>query len=424
MKPRVILAILLVAAILSSSGLLASAQQGRTSSTIELAHVTVALSYPSTVQAGDSIVVSAQATAKEDLVMDELVVQLYLPNQDALQPLATGTLARGVTMKAGSQVSTDFKMTIPSGTPPSSLMAAVKENVRLMTSEVYYRCSNGMCYWEPNYTTYPQGQNIPQVPQGIGSHDISFIPLSSVTGPSSAGSHGIQTSTMLKLDYVNVQLSYPAIVMPGETATLNAKAVSHDNFELDSLDVHLYVPTQNNIKLIGDGNVVRGVIMTTNSEVSRDITFTVLPDAPAGSLLVVVTEDVRFPPTANSFGYGYAIEVYQNSSYPYNYRISPVPSVPNPNVISYAMVSYVNANTQATSTQSTVSQSQTQPLQQNPNNFTASQPNPQSQPAANTDGVQLVAAIVGIAVLASAIAFLALRRRGQTRQAQSTVKQP
>jgi len=183
-----------------------------------------------------------------------------------------------------------------------------------------------------------------------------------------------ETSSTISLEYVSVQLSYPSEVEPGDSVGVHVLASSKDYFEMDKLALQVYIPVQSDLVKVGEGTVAAGVFMTYQSQVMKDIQFTVPDDAPATSLLAVVTEEVRVLTYSYNYYYPYYGMYYQqNTSYPYNYYLEPAyaPSKDSATTpLSYVKAAdpaYANLQSQyqALSQQLNQAQSENQKLQQN-----------------------------------------------------------
>jgi hypothetical protein len=327
-------------------------------------------------------------------------------------------------MKPGSQINDNINLTVPSDAPRTSLMAVVTENLRLLTSAYWDRFPDGSIYAVQN-TTYPYAYYIPKTPEGVESNDLSFTPLSFIDAPSSSNTLALpqqgQTS-LVNLDFMTVRLSYPALLQPGETATLRAEAVSNYDFELDNLAVQIFITDRNGLKQIATGTIAGGVIMTSGSQLSGHFNFTVPSDAPSSSLLAVITENVKLPTYSSSYYYGYNGEsAQQNSAFPYNYRMSPAPVGTQANDISYVTLSYVNSVNLSANSQSEASilqeQSSTQkeiPIQTLPQDANASQNQINAPSAQNqTNQTTLVQLLVALVLLVGVLGTVILRRARQ-----------
>jgi len=99
-------------------------------------------------------------------------------------------------------------------------------------------------------------------------------------------------STVVNLSHLNVQLTYPSQVQPGQPVTVNVQAKAKSSFKLGSLIMQIYVPGQNNLRQVTSATVAEGLSMFTGDQINRNIQVTVPEDAPRTSLIAKLSENV------------------------------------------------------------------------------------------------------------------------------------
>ena len=101
-----------------------------------------------------------------------------------------------------------------------------------------------------------------------------------------------QVSTVVNLSHLNVQLTYPSQVQPGQSVTVNVQAKAKGSFKLGSLIMQIYVPGQNNLRQVTSATVAEGLSMLTGDQINRNIQVTVPQDTPRTSLIAKLSENV------------------------------------------------------------------------------------------------------------------------------------
>jgi predicted RND superfamily exporter protein len=122
------------------------------------------------------------------------------------------------------------------------------------------------------------------------------------TGPVFAQSS--QVTSTVSLSHLNVQLTYPSQVLPGQSATINLAAQARDSFQLTSLTMQVYLADQNNLRQLLSTTLAQNTMMSSSNQINKQIQVTVPSDAPRTSLVALVTENV-------------AAYLYSYASYPY-----------------------------------------------------------------------------------------------------------
>lgn len=130
-----------------------------------------------------------------------------------------------------------------------------------------------------------------------------------------------QVTATVNLNYLNIQVTYPPEVSPGDTVTAHIQATAKSSFYLASLVAQVFYADGNNIKQLATKTIAGETSMTSGKSVTGDIQLTVPQDAPRTSLVAAFTERVQVANYDHAYyyyyypGYGY----YYNYSYPYYY---------------------------------------------------------------------------------------------------------
>ncbi len=140
------------------------AQSTQTSYTVNLAYLSVQLSYPSQVMPGDTITVNLQASPKNAVSGVSLTIQIFYADGTTLHQLASATVSNGYNyyMNSGSSLGKQIQLTIPKDAPRTSLIAALTEKVQsAYYSDYYYPGSYNYTspncyyyYYDYSYCTY------------------------------------------------------------------------------------------------------------------------------------------------------------------------------------------------------------------------------------------------------------------------------
>ena len=288
---------------------------------------------------------------------------------------------------------------------------------------------------------------------------VLLVILATIFASQSVFAQSNQITSTVSLSHLNVQLTYPSQVLPGQSATINLMAQAKDSFQLTSLTVQVYLADQNNLRQLLSTTVAQNTMMPSGNQINKQIQVTVPSDAPRTSLVALVTESVSMTSSSYSYayypywngywdGYGrYSYGNYSNSNwydygYPYYYNYYGYPYYSSYPSYSYqstsdnalAPLSYVQATTpeyvslqsqyQQLQQQLNQTQAQNQQLQQQlqtaqnsnaqKNNTIANLNSQLSSTQGTTTLVEVVAVILAIA----AIALAAIHFR-PTRQSES-----
>jgi hypothetical protein len=134
---------------------------------------------------------------------------------------------------------------------------------------------------------------------------VTWIALSQ-----SAFGQPAQVSSTFSLTYLNVQLSYPSEMLPGQSVSVSVQGTAKDSFRLVSLTVQVYYANGSNLRLLTAATVGKDTYMYRGDQVNSNVQATVPADAPRTSLVALVTETARST-VSDYYGYGYY--------YPYPY---------------------------------------------------------------------------------------------------------
>jgi hypothetical protein len=143
------------------SSTIASGDPESISKSLTLKHFDVAYTFPKTARPGDSIAISASATAKSSIRVVDLSIQVlvYVESGD-LQSIGSASLAKDQYVSTGDRFSKDLLVTIPANAPRGELAAIFSETTSPSYSyySYYYPSYHyyyGYAYWYyPYYYTY------------------------------------------------------------------------------------------------------------------------------------------------------------------------------------------------------------------------------------------------------------------------------
>jgi len=144
---------------------------------------------------------------------------------------------------------------------------------------------------------------------------VLLVILASIFASQSVFAQSNQVTSTVSLTHLNVQLTYPSQVLPGQSATINLTAQAKDSFQLTSLTVQVYLADQNNLRQLLSTTVAQNTMMTSSNQINKQIQITVPSDAPRTSLVALVTESVTMTP----YSYPYANSPYWNGYGMYSY---------------------------------------------------------------------------------------------------------
>ena len=130
-----------------------------------------------------------------------------------------------------------------------------------------------------------------------------------------------QVSNNVSLSHLDVQLTYPSEVLPGQSVTLNVLAKAKDSFRLTSLLVQVHYVDQNSLRQLTSTTVAQNLWMTKGDQINKDVQVAVPLDAPRTSLIALVSESVKvryYDYSYYYYPYWYAYE-YDDHSYLFYY---------------------------------------------------------------------------------------------------------
>jgi peptidoglycan hydrolase CwlO-like protein len=116
---------------------------------------------------------------------------------------------------------------------------------------------------------------------------LTLPSLNQVLADSNVASYNVS------LSYVNVQLSYPAELQPGQTVTINVQATAKRGVHMNNLTVQVLYTAGNNLKLLTTYTVWQDSDISSGALISKTIQAIVPQDAPRTSLMALVSESVR-----------------------------------------------------------------------------------------------------------------------------------
>ena len=204
-----------------------------------------------------------------------------------------------------------------------------------------------------------------------------FLVLVSLSFIQLVNAQPTQLSTTVSLTYLNVQLTYPSEVLPGQAATVNVQATAKASFHLNKLVVQVYYGDGNALHLLAAVSVANNTSLNNGDQISGSIQLSVPLAAPRTSIVALVSEIFRVPYYSYSslyYPYSYLYFPSGNPSRPYFFYVYPPTNMAAADD-SLATLSYVKATTpeyvtlqseyQALQQQLAQSQSDNQKLQQN-----------------------------------------------------------
>jgi hypothetical protein len=98
----------------------------------------------------------------------------------------------------------------------------------------------------------------------------------------------------VSLTHLNVQLTYPSEILPGQSVTVGVQAQAKSSFQLASLTMQVYYvdPTQLNLRQVASATVAQGLTMSSGGQINKAVQVTIPTDAPRTSLIARVAENV------------------------------------------------------------------------------------------------------------------------------------
>jgi hypothetical protein len=176
---------------------------------------------------------------------------------------------------------------------------------------------------------------------------ILLMVLALVFTNQSVFAQSAQVTSNVSLSHLNIQLTYPSEVLPGQTVTVTVNAQAKDSFRLTSLIVQVYLADQSNLRQLVSATVAQNLWITSGNQINKDIQATVPLDAPRTSLIAQVSEKVRTTYYDYSYYYPFWYGAYDhdNYSYPYYYFIYPSYYYVTTSDDAVAPLSYVKATT-------------------------------------------------------------------------------
>jgi hypothetical protein len=220
------------------------------------------------------------------------------------------------------------------------------------------------------------------------------------------------------LSHLNVQLTYPPEVLPGQSVNVGVQAQAKNGFQLASLTMQVYYvdPNHLNLRQVASVIVAQGLTMSSGGQINKVVQVTIPADAPRTSLIAKVAENVTLT----------VFIVYNNGPGSPSVQPSPYYSATSDDAI--APLTYIMSPTPeyvALQSQYQTLQSQYQQVRQGLNQSLAqnvklqqaaqSQQTAQNQVAGLTAYLQNVVTILAttsviLAVACVALAFVYLRR--------------
>jgi hypothetical protein len=167
---------------------------------------------------------------------------------------------------------------------------------------------------------------------------VLLVMLLAIIATQSVFAQTSQTTSTVTLRYFNIQATYPAEALPGDSASVHVQANAKSTFYLQSLTIQVYYAD---------------TYLNSGGSVTKDVQFTVPKDMPRTSLIAVFTENVRtasydyyyyYPVGAYYYNYSYPYYDYYYY-YPYTYYMYPSQSYSTATDDVVSPLSYVKATT-------------------------------------------------------------------------------
>lgn len=223
---------------------------------------------------------------------------------------------------------------------------------------------------------------------------IALSSISAVAVSQPAQAQPTQVTNNINLTYLNVQLTFPSQINPGQTLTVNVQATAKNVFNLQSLTLQVYYGDGTSLHSVTTATLASKMNMNNGDKINKDVQVTVPVDVPRTSLIALVSESVStsysnyysyypyydyyYPNYTCSDYYScyYSSYPYYSYYYPYYYSYPSYSTSYSPSTDSgLGPLSYVNATTpeyislqsqyQSLQQQLNQAQSQNQQLQQN-----------------------------------------------------------
>ncbi|HKM50628.1 MAG TPA: hypothetical protein VJZ75_05560 [Candidatus Bathyarchaeia archaeon] len=97
----------------------------------------------------------------------------------------------------------------------------------------------------------------------------------------------------VSLVHLNVQLTYPSDVLPGQSVSVGVLAQAKGSFQLASLTMQVYyVDPQLGLRQVASAIVAQGLSMANGGQLNKAVQVTIPTDAPRTSLIARVAENV------------------------------------------------------------------------------------------------------------------------------------
>ena len=127
-----------------------------------------------------------------------------------------------------------------------------------------------------------------------------------------------QSTSTVSLQYLNIQVTYPAQVSPGDSAAVHVQASAKSSVELVSLTAQVYYADGTNLRQITTTTLASNSYVRSGDSFSKDIQIAVPQDAPRTSLFAEFSENVQSAYYSYAY-YPYGSGYYSNySNYSYS----------------------------------------------------------------------------------------------------------
>ena len=144
---------------------------------------------------------------------------------------------------------------------------------------------------------------------------VLLVALPATLGSVAVRAQSSQSTYTLSLTYFSVVVTFPSEVNPGDLVTVSMQATAKSSLSSATVTAEIFYPKGNSIDQLTTATVSSNGYVNSGSILSKQVQFTVPPDAPRTSLVAIVNEQVQTSNSYYSYGY-YNSPIYYNNSNP------------------------------------------------------------------------------------------------------------
>ncbi|HUK51559.1 MAG TPA: hypothetical protein VLV18_11015 [Terriglobales bacterium] len=267
---------------------------------------------------------------------------------------------------------------------------------------------------------------------------ILLIAVVAVWGNAIVWAQSNSSTSTVNLSYFTVTMTYPAQVMPGDSATVNLQATAKNSLSSATVSAKILYANGSNASQLMTASVSSSGAVNSGTVLNKQIQFMIPVNAPRTSIFALVSESVQNVNSYYSYGYGYYSpytdysDCYYSPSWYYygycsyygNYYSYPYSSTYSTTSTDsgIAPLSYIKAQTpeytalqsqyQVAEQQLNQSQAQNQQLQQQISQQSATISSMNQQMSSTQDSITTLEAVsVGLAILAIALGAFAVHNK-------------